>query len=353
LETAFETGQKRKSFFLLEPVSEKRQSHWENYDTIEFIPFEKINIEGIEIPKNIRVRYLNILTAMINRDPNLRILNLLSPPGIIELSIVERKIEDEQLQEAISLEERSAENVSKTPPSTEAKRKKGWKYLFVIILALGMGLILLDNPTSYIKYIDKFGKRSQSLTDNQFLAESLIDSIKSQSDVIIEALHKIYEADAHSDLISLNIQDSNADYGIASADSSFVTSIIIGNIISFKIIDIECCGGFLSSVSTVLSEHQPDASYGESMITPLDFESYLNSELSTFGYTKPDQEESTQYFYDPYILQMDNLNDLKSFLESEKYLGTNLVVRKITIDRNLESDSIEVLVYLMLLATNK
>ncbi|MEE9190063.1 MAG: hypothetical protein V3U16_04770 [Candidatus Neomarinimicrobiota bacterium] len=350
LETVFNTEKERKSFFMLEPISEKRQSHWENYNTIELIPFEKINIEGIEIHKNINVRYLNILTAMINRDPELKILNLMNPPGIFELTVEERKLKDKHLQDGPSLEEGSSDE-KKISPSTKIKRKKGWKYLFIIILVLGFGLILLDSPASYLQYINEIGKRSQLSTENQFLAKSLIDSLSSQSNAIIAALYNILPADAYNDLMSLTIQGLNADYGIASSDSSFVTSITAGNIKSFEMADIECCGGILSSVSTTLAISQPDSGNMGGPITTLEFESYLNSDLPTVNYTKPDEDKSTNYFYDPYILQMDNENDLRSFLESEKDMGNNLVVRKVSFDRNLESGSIEILIYLMLLVT--
>ncbi len=351
LENVFNTRRERKSFFMLEPVSEKRQSHWENYNIIELIPFEKIDIEGIETPKKINVRYLNILTAMINRDPNLKILNLVNPPGIFELSAEERKFEDKHLHEIPSLVERSS-NENKISPLTKIKRKKGWKYLFIIILASGLGLFLLNSPTSYLKYFDKIGKPSQFSAEKHFLAESLIDSISSQSNAIIEALYKILQTDTYNDLKSLTIKGANADYDITSSDSSIVTSIIAGNIKSFEMTDIECCGGILSSVRTMLAFLQPDTMDVSGGVTTMEFEAYLNSDLPTVNYTKLDEEESTDYFYDTFILQMDNINDLRSFLESGKDLGNNLVVRKVTFDRDLESDSIEILIYLMLLIIN-
>jgi len=320
---------------MVDSVSKIKAAHWKDRKYSQLIPFDGINVEGIDVSEDVHSRELNVLTALIMQQPDVKTIDLSKPAGIYEFSMKKQVRPDVKLK--------------KTTRIKKSKKKGKFRRFAFWLLFLGLvGYTLFysyNNESIKQYFLQLYYSISPQRQESNKIEES-IRQLHSTSENIFRAFDQINDQIDFSILLRLTIADN--DLLLETADSSDIQINLseLGRNILRESQEIDCCGGVKQIITLQLI---PSGIVGEAgIVTPQAFKNILSKEFSAVVFQELDIIKTENLEQHPIIIQTTSRKEINDLIELFHIVDGSFILRKIDIVQNPDLDEFEARFYVLL-----
>ena len=327
-----------REFVTIDLISDTKNTYLRQFRHKRIIPFEGIDVKIDDIPEEISFKLLNALSIMIRGFEFEHLVDFFHPT-----KIQERKIDEElgklkfnkENDDRIDMTDESSENKSPVKRKTRHKKIKKVKekrknklflpFLFVILLGLlGYYLFYTEQGKDLLSDI----KEKIGLAESNDRSAGLIyfDQQFNRSASLVKAYTTLTSVVSPDSIVSFKLVDTSGSIEFIGKDSLDIPNLIPT---SYSIEPVECCGGikqkFDFNVKTL-----PDIR-SNIWVNNSDIVNQLQSSLGVTKLRKLDIVSENGTTYNPIIFEVDSLLYIDQTMQYLKFIGDNVIVRKIDI----------------------
>lgn len=326
-----------REFVTIDLISDTKNTYLRQFRHKRIIPFEGIDVKIDDIPEDISFKLLNALSIMIRGFKFDNLVDFFHPT-----KIQERKYEgvgklnfDKENGDRIDVIEESSEN--KSPVKRKIRNKKNTKveekrknkallpFLFVILLGLlGYYLFFTEQGKDLLSEI----KEKVGLTESTNRSAGLIyfDQQFNQSSSLVKAYTTLSSIVSPDSIVSFKLVDNSGSIEFIGKDSLDISNIKPTN---YSIEPIDCCGGIKQKIDFDI-QTLPDIR-SNIWMNNSDIINQLQSSLGVNRLRQLDIVSENGTTYNPIIFEVDSLSHIDKTMQYLKFIGDNVIIRKIDI----------------------
>lgn len=322
-----------REFVTIDLISDAKNTYLRQYRHKRIIPFEGVEVKNDDIPEDVSFKLLNALSIMIRDFSFDNLVDFFNPTKIQDRKYVGvGKISFNQDGERIDVADKPLE--SKSPIKRKVRQKKVKEkqkssillpFLFIILLGL-LGYYIFYTEGGKALLVDLKEKVGLTKSNDESAGLIFFDQQFNQSAALLNTYSIFTSIVAPDSLISLKLIDASGSIEFVGKDSIDVPQF---NITNYSINPIDYGGGIKQQVDFNITT-LPDI---KSNIW-INLSDVVNQLQSSLGISKLRQlnmisENSTKYT--PIIFETDSLSNIDKAIQYLKFVGDNVIVRKIEI----------------------
>ena len=335
-----------REFVTIDLISDTKNTYLRQYRHKRIVPFDGIDVKIDDIPEEVSFKLLNALSIMIRDFSFDNLVNFFNPSQIQDKKYEGfGKLAFNKDGERIDVVDSKEPVESKSPAKRKSREKKvkkvkakrNNKVLLPFLLIILLGLL------GYYLFYTENGKDLQSdlkvkigLTKSTDKSDSMIffDQQFNQSAALLKTYSILTSIVSPDSIISLNLVDTSGSIEFVGKDSLDISNFEFKH---YLIGPIDCCGGIKHKVDFDI-EALPDI---RSNIW-LNLSDIINQLQSSLGITKIrrlDLITENSVKYNPIIFEVDSLSQIDNTMQYLKFVGDNVIVRKIDINNTPSSNN--------------
>ncbi|MEE8478653.1 MAG: hypothetical protein V3S42_01460 [Candidatus Neomarinimicrobiota bacterium] len=324
-----------REFVTIDLISETKNTYLRQYKHKRIIPFEGIEVKIDDIPEDISFKVLNALSIMINDFSFNNLIDFFNPTQIQDHKYKELKksskddgdhidITDEPIEAKLPVKRKSRHKKIK---QVKEKRKNRILLPFLLIILLGLlgySLFYTEKGKNILSNL----KEKIGLTESTDRTAGLIlfDQQFIKSAALIKTYSKLTSIVSPDSIISFKLIDTSGSIEFIGKDSIDIPNFEPTH---YSIEPIDCCGGIKQQIDFIIKP-LPDIRSNIWM----NLSDVINQLQSSLGINKLRQldmisENGTKYH--PIIFEVDSLPQIDMAIQYLKFIGDNVIVRKIDI----------------------
>ena len=207
------------------------------------------------------------------------------------------------------------------------KRKEVSIFPFLLIVLLGLSGYFLFFTEGGKDSLSKFKEKINFANTTDIADGSIIfDQQFNQSASLIKTYLTLTSNVSPDSIISLNLVDASGSFAFVGKDSLDIPDFKYTN---YSIESIDCCGGVKHKVDFDI--HQLQHIRSDIWLNSLDVVDQLQSSLGIIKLRQLDMIIENDTKYTPIIFEVDSLSQIDNTLQYLKFVGDNVIVRKIDI----------------------
>ncbi len=341
---------------IVDPLSERRQRHWEALNIHYFQPLEGVNTEEVTIPETIDQRTLNIITTVVGTSPEEHGINMFSTIGLQEKKEPVRK----PVELKVKKERKKARKVI-VPKQEHRQTTLQILTAIVFIGAIVFTIYLKTSSTEKLVPPPTTSVVTDTLTssepekDSILVAENVLTTkdlpytakllaLRDLSYSITSTVQHLFANVDPQTITFLSISDQNLHVEMTGRDTMGLDTTGIGYSFRHVMKTISCCGGTLHSYDlNILTDTE---SFTDSIWTMTAIMSALNSSFPDLGIVQLGPRKVGQWQQFPLILRLEGYSHLQPLLETLRTYGDYAFVHKIIIRRDLQKTMHQTVLYL-------
>ena len=327
-----------REFVTIDLISDTKNTYLRQFRHIRIIPFEGIEVKVDDIPEEISFKLLNALSIMIRGFEFENLVDFFHPTKIQERKYDEGvgKLKfNKENGDRIDEPDESSETKSPVKRKTRHKRTKKIKEKQKNKILLPFLLIILLGLLGYYLFYTEQGKDILSDIKGKFgLNESTdrsagllyFDQQFNQSASLVKAYTTLTSIVSPDSIVSFKLVDTFGSIEFIGKDSLDILDFEPTN---YSIEPIECCGGIKQQVDFTVNT-LPDIRSNIWM----NYSDIVNQLQSSLGVNRLRQLDIVNEYgttYNPIIFEVDSLSNIDKTIQYLKFIGDNIIVRKIDI----------------------
>lgn len=329
----FSSPSNAREFVTIDLISDTKNTYLRQYRHKRIIPFEDIEVIIDDIPEDVSFKLLNALSIMIRDFSFDNLVDFFNPTqiqdrkyeGLGKLSFKENGDRIDVADKPIEAKSPAKRKVRHKKVKEKQKNRFMLPFLLIILLGLlGYYIFYTENGTDLLSDI----KEKVGLTQSNDKSDGLIffDQQFNQSATLINTYSTLTSIVSPDSIISFKLINTSGSIEFIGKDSLDIPNF---EQTFYSIEPIDCCGGIKQQIDfniTLL----PDI---KSNIW-IDLSDVVNQLQSSLGINKLRQldmisENGTNY--NPIIFEVDSLSQIDMTIQYLKFIGDNVIVRKIEI----------------------
>ncbi len=325
-----------REFVSIDLISDTKNTYLRQYRHKRIVPFEGIDVKIDDIPEDVSFKLLNALSIIIRDFSFDNLVNFFNPSqiqdkkyeGISQLSF---NSEGERVDAKSESEEPKKTNKRKDKPKKlkKVKEKQNNKVLLPILLVilfvlLGYYLFYTENGKGLISDLKENIGTTKSTDGSKSLI--LFDQQFNQSASLVKTYLTLTSVISPDSIISVNLVDTYGYIEFVGIDSLDIPNFELTN---YSVEPIDCCGGVKQKVDFDIVA-LPDIRSNIWINVP-DIIDYLESSIGITKIRQLDMIKENGTKYNPIIFEVDSLSQIDKTIQYLKFVGDNVVVRKIDI----------------------
>jgi len=327
-----------REFVTIDLISDTKNTYLRQFRHKRIIPFEGIDVKIDDIPEEISFKLLNALSIMIRGFEFENLVDFFHPTKIQERrydeGIGKLKFNKEN-GDRIDVSDETSEN--KPPVKRKTRHKKTRKlkekrknkillpFLFIILLGL-LGYYLFYTDQGKVLLSDMKEKVGLVKSTNRSAGLIYFDQQFNQSSSLVKAYTTLTSIVSPDSIVSLKLVDTSVSIEFIGKDSIDIPNFIPTD---YSIEPIECCGGIKQKVDFNINT-LPDIR-SNIWMNYSDIVNQLQSSLGINRLRQLDVVNENGTTYNPIIFEVDSLVQIDKTIQYLKFIGDNIIVRKIDI----------------------
>lgn len=329
----FSSPSNAREFVTIDLISDTKNTYLRQYRHKRIIPFEDIEVIIDDIPEDVSFKLLNALSIMIRDFSFDNLVDFFNPTqiqdrkyeGLGKLSFKENGDRIDVADKPIEAKSPAKRKVRHKKVKEKQKNRFMLPFLLIILLGLlGYYIFYTENGTDLLSDI----KEKVGLTQSNDKSDGLIffDQQFNQSATLINTYSTLTSIVSPDSIISFKLINTSGSIEFIGKDSLDIPNF---EQTFYSIEPIDCCGGIKQQIDFNITS-LPDI---KSNIW-IDLSDVVNQLQSSLGINKLRQldmisENGTNY--NPIIFEVDSLSQIDMTIQYLKFIGDNVIVRKIEI----------------------
>lgn len=329
----FSSPSNAREFVTIDLISDTKNTYLRQYRHKRIIPFEGIEVKIDDIPEDVSFKLLNALSIMIRDFSFDNLVDFFNPTqiqdrkyeGLGKLSFKENGDRIDVADKPIEAKSPAKRKVRHKKVKEKQKNRFMLPFLLIILLGLlGYYIFYTENGTDLLSDI----KEKVGLTQSNDKSDGLIffDQQFNQSATLINTYSTLTSIVSPDSIISFKLINTSGSIEFIGKDSLDIPNF---EQTFYSIEPIDCCGGIKQQIDFNITS-LPDI---KSNIW-IDLSDVVNQLQSSLGINKLRQldmisENGTNY--NPIIFEVDSLSQIDMTIQYLKFIGDNVIVRKIEI----------------------
>lgn len=329
----FSSPSNAREFVTIDLISDTKNTYLRQYRHKRIIPFEDIEVIIDDIPEDVSFKLLNALSIMIRDFSFDNLVDFFNPTqiqdrkyeGLGKLSFKENGDRIDVADKPIEAKSPAKRKVRHKKVKEKQKNRFMLPFLLIILLGLlGYYIFYTENGTDLLSDI----KEKVGLTQSNDKSDGLIffDQQFNQSATLINTYSTLTSIVSPDSIISFKLINTSGSIEFIGKDSLDIPNF---EQTFYSIEPIDCCGGIKQQIDFNITS-LPDI---KSNIW-IDLSDVVNQLQSSLGINKLRQldmisENGTNY--NPIIFEVDSLSQINMTIQYLKFIGDNVIVRKIEI----------------------
>jgi hypothetical protein len=324
-----------REFVTIDLFSETKNTYLRQFKHKRIIPFEGIEVKIDDIPEDISFKVLNALSIMINDFSFNNLMDFFNPTQVQDHKYKELEksskdngdhidITDEPIEAKLPVKRKTRHKKIK---QVKEKRKNRILLPFLLIILLGLlgySLFYTEKGKDFLSNL----KEKIGLTESTERTAGLIwfDQQFTKSTALIKTYTELTSIVSPDSIISFKLIDTSGSIEFIGKDSIDIPNFEPTH---YSIEPIDCCGGIKQQVDFIIKP-LPDIR-SNIWINLSDAINQLQSSLGINKLRQLDMISENGTKYHPIIFEVDSLRQVDMAIQYLKFIGDNVIVRKIDI----------------------